>query len=247
MRGVAGSLVDTRSGYLSRAYDLKLDSLSLQSRAIRDMLPMDAAKARELFQEVSRPALARLTCDDPLVYDVSDFYQALGAIVEGAFTAEERKKEEHLNFLLDYVGQVSSPFQLAPLARVIKSASVSAQQRDILWNKFNGLLESMQPDDRSFTTALEDIRREMVPANDASFKKFSQSSTGCRDDARQGVTLDLSQGPVYTGKTPQVERYWESAEAKRLLEGAQKLRYTSDGKLLADSARPQNPTKNTKY
>src|SRR5450432_753900 len=31
MRGIAGSLVDTRSGYLSRAYDLKLDSLSLQS------------------------------------------------------------------------------------------------------------------------------------------------------------------------------------------------------------------------
>src|ERR1700694_4052451 len=38
MRGVAGSLVDTRSGYVSRAYDLKLDSLSWQSRALRDML-----------------------------------------------------------------------------------------------------------------------------------------------------------------------------------------------------------------
>src|ERR1700694_1016206 len=30
MRGVAGTMVDTRSGYLSRAYDLKLDALSLE-------------------------------------------------------------------------------------------------------------------------------------------------------------------------------------------------------------------------
>jgi hypothetical protein len=237
MRGVPGSLVDTRSGYLSRAYDLKLDSLSLQSRAVRGMLPIDAMKARELFQEISWPALARLTCDDPLVYDVSDFYQTLGAIVEGAFTVEERKKEEQLNFLLDYMGKVSAPSQLAPMARAIKSASGSAQQRDILWNKFNGLLESMHPDDRSFASAMDDIKGEVAPGPGASFEKFTQSSAGCPDDVRPGVTLDLSQGPVHTGKTPKVEHYWESAEARRLLEGAQKLRYTSDGKLLADSVR----------
>jgi hypothetical protein len=237
MRGVAGTMVDTRSGYLSKAYDLKMDALSLQSRAVRDMLPLDPAKARELFQEIVRPALPQLTCDDPLFYDVSDFYQALGAVVESGFTAQERKKEEHLNFLLDYMGQVSSPAQLTPMARVIKSVGVSAQQRDILWNKFYGLLESMRPDGRSFAAALDDIKGEVVPGAEASFEKFKQSSAGCPDDARPGVTLDLSQGPVHTGKTPTVERYWESAAAKQLLEGAQKLRFTADGKLITDSAR----------
>ena len=62
------------------------------------MLPIDPAKARELFLTIPRPALAKLTCDDPLVYDVSDFYQALGAVFEGAFTAQERKKEERSKF-----------------------------------------------------------------------------------------------------------------------------------------------------
>ena len=237
MRGVPGSLVDTRSGYLSRAYDLKLDALSLQSRAVRDMLPLDAAKARELFQEISRPPFDQLTCNDPLVYDVAGFYQALGAIVEGAFTAEERKKEEHVNFLLDYMGQVSSPAQLAPLARVIKSVGVSTQQRDILWNKFGGLLESMQPDGRSYAAAVDDVGREIAPTVAASFAKFKQSSAGCPDDARKGVTLELSQGPVHAGKTPTVEHYWESAEAQRMMQGAQKLRFTADGKLLPESAR----------
>jgi hypothetical protein len=237
MRGVAGSLADTRPGFLSRAYDLKLDSLSLQSRAVRVMLPVDPSKARELFQTIPRPALAKLTCDDALVYDVSDFYQALGAVFEGAFTAQERKKEEHLNFLLDYLGQATSPAQLAPIARLIKGAGVSAQQREILWNRFNGLLEGMQPDDRSFAAALDEINREITPEIQASFEKFKQKSTGCPDDSRPGVTLQLSQGPVHAGSTPRIERYWESAEAKRVLESGQKLRYAADGKLLADSAR----------
>src|ERR1700737_2013593 len=70
MRGVPGSIVDTRSGYLSKAYDLKLDALSLESRAVHDLLSIDAAKARELFQEIARPTLTPLTCDDALVYDV---------------------------------------------------------------------------------------------------------------------------------------------------------------------------------
>ena len=237
MRGLQGTLVDTRSGYLSRAYDLKLDALSLQSRAVRDMLPINAAKARELFQQIPRPTLDRLTCNDPLVYDVADFYQALGAVVDGAFTAQERNKEEHLNFLLDYVGQVSSPSQLAPLARAIKSVGVTPQQRDILWNKFGGLLESMQPDDRSYVAAVEEIGREIKPAVAASFAKFQHRSAGCPDDARKGVTLELSQGPVHTGKTPTLEHYWESAEARRMMQGAQKLRFTADGKLLPESAR----------
>src|SRR4029077_17700375 len=34
MRGVKGTTVDSRSGFLSRAYDLKMDALSLQSRAV---------------------------------------------------------------------------------------------------------------------------------------------------------------------------------------------------------------------
>ena len=98
MHGLAGTLVDTRSGYLSRAYDLKLDALSLASRAVRDMVPIDSARARAMFQEIPRPVLTPLTCDDPLVYEVSDFYRTLGTIVDSTFNEKERKKDAHVNF-----------------------------------------------------------------------------------------------------------------------------------------------------
>ncbi len=49
MDGLPGTATDTASGSLSQAYALKLDVLSLQSRAVEDMLPLDPSKARELF------------------------------------------------------------------------------------------------------------------------------------------------------------------------------------------------------
>ena len=237
MRRLPGSLADTRSAYLGSAYNLKLDRLSLQSRAVRDMLPIDGPEARELFQEISQPTFAKLTCDDPLVYDVSDFYQTLGMIVDQTFTAKERGKEAHVNFLLDYLGQVTSAAQLAPVARVIKSVGVTPDQREILWVRFNGLLESLQPDDRSFAAALPEISRELSPASQASFQIFRQRSTGCPDDAAPSVTLDLSKGQTKAGSTPKEEPYWQTGSSKRLLEDGQKLRYGSDSKPYSDAYR----------
>ena len=109
MQGLPGTLTDTASGSLSRAYALQLDMVSLESRAVRDMLPLDPVNARKLFGEIARPMLAPLTCDDALVYDLSDFYQALGAVVNGAFTQKQHSKNDHLNFLTDYLGQAASP------------------------------------------------------------------------------------------------------------------------------------------
>ena len=45
MEAVHGTTTDTRSGSLSQAYALKLDALSLQSRAVRDMLPLDPCQS----------------------------------------------------------------------------------------------------------------------------------------------------------------------------------------------------------
>jgi len=237
MRGVAGTMVDTRSGFLSKSYDLKLDALSLQTRAVRDMVPLDATKARALFLEIRRQSRSPLTCDDALVYDVADYYQALGVIVQSTFTPQERKKEDDLKFLMDYLGQVSSALELAPAARLVKGSGMSGNEQDVLATRFSGLLESIQPDDRSFAASLEDIRREITPAMQASFDKYKQKSEGCRDDSRPGITLQLSQGPVQAGNTPSLTRYWESGAAKQMLQDGLKLRFTNDGKMLSEAAR----------
>ena len=237
MRGVPGSTTDTRSGNLSQAYDLKLDALSLEGRAVRDLLALDAGKARELFQNIPRPTLTPLTCDDPLVYDLSDFYQSLGAVANAAFSQKERDKEEHVTFLLDYLGQATSPVQLAPLVRMIRTANVTAAQREILMNRFNGLLEGVQVDDRSLSASLSDLSQMVTPEIQASFDKFRQKGTACKDDLGASVLAAGAPDPPRTGSTPKLERYWQSTEAQRLLQDANKLRFGSDGKPLSDADR----------
>lgn len=151
MQAIHSAMTDTEAGSLDQAYALGLDVLSLESRAVRDMLPLDPAKARDLFGQIATPALAPLTCDDALFYQPDAYYQALSAVVNGAFTAKEKAKEEHLNLLTDVLGQATSPLQLAPLAAAIESAGGTAAQRQLLWARFNGLMAAMQPDGRSLS------------------------------------------------------------------------------------------------
>src|SRR5260370_863605 len=238
MRGLPGTVVDTRSGYLSKAHDLKLDALSLRSRAVRNMLPLDGARARAMFQEINRPALTPLSCDDALVYDVSDYYRTLGAVVDATFNDNERKKDEHINFFLDYLQQATSPAQLAPLAAAIKTVGVTPEQRAILWNRLAGLLENMQPDDRSFSASLGEVERAMPQEVRASFEKYSKKSSGCKDDAFAAAAINNADAqPAKTGRTPKIERYWESVATHILLEGAKKLRFGTEGKPLTDADR----------
>jgi hypothetical protein len=238
MEGVQGTTTDTASGSLTQAYKLKLDALSLQSRAVRDMLPIDPAKARELFTQIVKPTLAPLTCDDALVYEPSEFYQALSAVVNGAFTPKEKAKEEHFNLLVEFLGQATSPSQLAPLAGAVESASVTAAQHQVLWARFNGLLESMQPDDRSFAASLPALSGLSTPGIQSSLEKYRQKSHGCETDvAPSSPNPSTAAQPPKKPSTPKLYRYWQSATAQQLLDAGKKLRFASSTQLLSDADR----------
>jgi hypothetical protein len=237
MEGVPGTTSDTASGSLSEAYRLKLDALSLQSRAVENMLPMDAAKARELFGQMVKPSLAPLTCDDALVYEPSAFYQALGAVVNGAFTLQEKAKEQHVNLLLEALAQVTSPSQLVPLADAIQAAGVTPTQHQVLWARFNSLLENMQPDDRSFPASLPALSVLTTPGIQAPFEKYRQKSHGCETDAAAASPNSSASAPAPKPTTPKLDRYWQSPNAQQLLQAGKKLRFASTNQLLSDADR----------
>lgn len=235
MRALPGIPQDTRSGFLGRAYGLQLDALSLESRASIDMLSIDVPRARDLFLEIPPPAVAPLSCDDALVYDVSNFYQALSAMVSRGFTDKERAKQEHVNFLLGYMARATSPLQFPPLADVIRTVNVTPAQREILWSRFNGLLENTRPDGRTYTVLVADSGRRQ-PEIQAYIDK--NSGAGCPDDAAPARELTSGETqPARTGSTPKLDRYWQSADALRLLQDGKKLRLNSANQPLSDADR----------
>ncbi|HLG96936.1 MAG TPA: hypothetical protein VKX49_11550 [Bryobacteraceae bacterium] len=243
-RHLPGTTLDSRAGSLSQAYGLKLDALSLQSRAVSDMVPIDPAEARKLIQEIPPPVFEPLSCDDALFYDVSDFYQALTAVVNNGFSAQERAKEEHVNFLMGYIGQVSSPAQLIPLAQTIQNASVTNDQREVLWTRFNAAVPNLQSDDRSFSAVLVDPPAGM----DSIVSAVRQRGAGCKNDAPAGSAAANVQARK-ADSTPKVEAYWQSAEAKRMMDDGKKLRYGEAGRILteADRATPEWQQQLTDY
>ena len=243
-RHLPGTTLDSRAGSLSQAYGMKLDALSLESRAVSDMVRIDPAEARKLIQEIPPPVFEPLSCDDALFYDVSDFYLALTAVVNSSFTAQERAKEEHVNFLLGYIGQVISPAQLVPLAQSIRGASVTAEQREVLWASFNAVLPNLQSDDRSFSALLVEPPAGM----DFIMTAVRQHSAGCKSDAPATQTNGAGQSNAH-GTTPKVEAYWQSAEAQRMMDDGKKLRYGDAGRVLteADRSTPEWQQRLTDY
>ena len=173
---VPGTELDTRSGSLAAASRLNMDALSLQSRAIRDMLAVDPARARELFSEITPPAVAPAGCEDTLLADVSPYYEALTAVTQGAFSAREQAKSEHIGFAASVLSRVSTVADLAPAFRALTALASNPQQYEIAMGTLTTKLEGISPDSRSFLF----------------FSKYIEAAVqGAADRARQlGVAPD---------------------------------------------------------
>ncbi len=137
-----------------KAYMQGLDACTLQCRAVGAMLTVDYKKARELFGEIPPPQVPSLSCDDALVYDVSIFYATAGQVAARAFNAKETADEQPFHLLLRYASDVSSPAQVAPVARMIAGVSLKAEQFEALVNAFAGALAQLSGDDRSFSATV---------------------------------------------------------------------------------------------
>ena len=239
MQGLPGTTTDTASGSLSQAYGLKLDIVSLESRAVVAMLLLDQVKGREMFAQIVKPTLAPLTCDDALAYEPTEYYGALTDVVNEGFTPKEKAKEEHLNVLLDALAQVTSPSQLTPLASAIQGAGVTPTQRQMLWTRLTGLLENMQPDDRSFAASLTGLSGWNTPGLEPALEKYRQKNHGCETDGASTADASSpdSSAPKKKPSTPKLDRYWQSANARQLLEAGKKLRFASSDQLYSDTDR----------
>jgi hypothetical protein len=239
LHGLAGTLVDTRTGSLDRASALELDKLSLQSAAVSAMVARDPAKAREMLSQIALPEFPALNCDDSLVPDPTVFYTAVAQVANASFSPEERRKGEHVSLLLSYLSKATSPMQLPGLAIAMKEITATAPEREILLTKFNGVLENIAGDERSFWASTPTLRRLIAPEMEASFAKYAAKhppKDACDGGIPMAEVLVGSEAPKVAGGTT-VVHYWESDAAKRVLEGAKVLRQRDNGAMRPDAER----------
>jgi len=153
-RGAVGQAYDTDSdsGMLWRALDAKLDTTSLRCRAVRLMLPMHRARARQMFSEIQLH-LPPLTCRDGMRYVPGDYYDVLGEIFDSGFTQKERREGKHIELLEDHVRATGHPAQIEPVAELLLKLKLPAEDFNRMVGAFAARIKEMRADDRTFTGA----------------------------------------------------------------------------------------------
>lgn len=254
---------DTRTGSAGRAARLKLDALSLQCRAVRAMLAVDKARARELFSELPPPAPPPLTCEDSLIWDPSDYYATLAQVAGQTFSPAERRKQQHLVFFRRRISGLVSPSQVPAVAREIAGLKLAAGERDLLAAGLASALDTIAPDPRSHLFHAEDAEREIEklaaslavesPAVSevvkAAFRKYAAGQLSAGQCAEADV-LDIGAllrrrageqaGAAAPSREAKLHHYWTSPQAKALAERALKLRWGPQGtpeRMLAEDER----------
>jgi hypothetical protein len=147
-------IVDTRSGLKHAAFELELDKLSLQTKAVMQMMALDKTRARAMFADITLPKLPELTCEDSLSYDVESYYHTAVAVSENCFNENERKAEAHIQFLSERLGNIKAVPHVAAAAKALIEAKVSADEFTLLVNTFVDVLGHLSTEARSFAFAI---------------------------------------------------------------------------------------------
>lgn len=229
-RVVHGAGVDTLAGMRSVAYGLTLDAESLEARAVKLMLKLSPGRARAMFGEMTRPSLDPLKCTDALVYDVSAYYEALGEVLDRAFTPAEKAREDQVNFALGALAGMRSPVEVAPAVRMVERAAAFTQaQREIVESRLGAVMEAMEADDRSYEEVRADIDAVLPAGLRGEAAKFGQrmraaEACGVPAAAGQGAAVDPNAAQA-KATMPEAKPLWTAPEAKTILATARDIRF----------------------
>lgn len=153
---IEGVSVDTQYGYLSSAYKLKLDGLSLKSRILREMVNIDKARARQIASDLNgKLELEPLKCEAALVYDVPDIYAAVAVVAKAAFTKKQVEDGSRAMFIASWFENIESPSQIGPALDLLAGFQESRLERQIITNAISRAISKNFNDDRSFTYAVD--------------------------------------------------------------------------------------------
>jgi hypothetical protein len=130
---IKGISYDNREVFLSKAYNQKLDKMSLQLSIVREMLKIDKPRAKQIFNQISFDKnFLTSSCADALIPDVSDYYKTLADIANTTFSIKEKKANAHYNFVENQLTTISANIQVSPIARMISALNFTPQEKENL-------------------------------------------------------------------------------------------------------------------
>ena len=127
----------------------RVDALSIQSSVVEEMLRTSPDAAAQRFTEI-RLSPQRATCADPLVQDLSSYYETLKV-----FSADSRVKtfgvQPRAQYLLDRFNEALTPEQIVPLLTVLPQLDLQQEDAQAALQIAANNLEHMNASARELT------------------------------------------------------------------------------------------------
>ena len=146
-----------------RAPSRHLEALSLQTRAVDAMLPVDPARALTLFRDIPTPRLPTVSCQEAVTPDLSPYYQTALAVFARGFPPDPHARQADVAFLSDLVSAIESPSQVVPALKLLDLAELNAPARSNLVATFLAALARVNGGDREFAASEPLLMGAAVP------------------------------------------------------------------------------------
>ncbi len=236
-----GSAPDTPAGMLVAASKLGLDALTLQSRAVVDMIALDPRRAREMFQGIGTPEVKPLSCSDRAVTEVGAYYAALGALISSAFTREERARGDAAGLLIGVLSRIGSPVELTPALKLAAAAGRTPDERASVLSRLASILETLSADDRTYSLTIDALSAATPAELKPALAKYRERQGGATHCQAPGQTASASIGGAQApAAQEQEDAYWQTPTARHILELGQRLRF-SPGNIALSAAERSTP------
>jgi hypothetical protein len=189
---IPGTPPDTREMYRSKAGELGLDTISLQSRILRNLLTVDRGKARELMGQIVHPVLDPRPCEDALVADIAPYYEIAAAVAQSAFTAAEKDNDAHLQFLIGVLSAAKSPAEVAAFAGAIQNVTFTKAQWEVVLAVIARKLETVGADYRSFAVSFNAMEGSISRLAELARANRIESVDGLLGSFRKYLVLQMT-------------------------------------------------------
>ena len=147
----------SQASLTSLAYAQKLDRLSLQGMAVKQMIPLDKAKAWDMFNEIQPPNVAKGSCEDLLLDNPSAYYDLIPLVIK----LPVRSMNAETSWMNNFVVLVQSPVELPLIMNAIGRSIVLSEQWNLLGASLAAVLDRMSGDDRAFTSSLPEVQEKL--------------------------------------------------------------------------------------
>jgi hypothetical protein len=155
-RAAPNASVDSRAGGFTRAYATGLDALTLQLRAVLGMIPVDPARARELFEWIDF-YLPPASCSDVLIPVADEYYSTLTTMARRTFPAGADGRDRALRFLETNLWRARLPSEMPAVVRAVRAFQPRRDEAGYLEVSISALMERRERDARGFSAFGLDI------------------------------------------------------------------------------------------